>query len=87
MKSDKILPIDRPIPRYALRRDEAAASLGISQGTFDNWIRDGIMPSGTKVRGVVLWDVKQIENAWRALMEKQEEEQDDGLNPFDEAVA
>lgn len=34
------------IPRFALRRDEAAASLAISPTLFDNWVSEGKMPKG-----------------------------------------
>lgn len=72
------------IPRFALKRDEAAAALAISVGTFDNWIKDGLMPKGRKIRGNVLWDAEAVRDAWRKLMEG---EADDASNPFDEVVA
>lgn len=58
------------VPRFALRRSEAAASLGISDTLFDNWIRDGRMPKGRKIDGVVLWDTRKIAAAWDALAEE-----------------
>ena len=42
------------LPRFALRRDEVAASLAISPSRFDNWRQDGLMPAGRKIGGVVL---------------------------------
>ena len=33
-----------PIPRVALRPRESAKSIGVSQGTFDGWIRNGLLP-------------------------------------------
>jgi len=72
------------LPRFALKRDEAAAALAISVGTFDNWIKDGLMPKGKKIRGNVLWDAESVRNAWHKLIES---EDGDGTNPFDEVVA
>lgn len=69
------------IPRFALRRPEAAASLGISEGLFDNWVKEGRMPKGRKIDGVVLWDTRQVAAAWDSLI-------DEGVraNPFDRVV-
>lgn len=72
------------LPRFALKRDEAAASLAISVGTFDAWVRDGLMPKGRKIRGNTLWDAEAVREAWRSLIDG---EIDDGSNPFDEVVA
>jgi predicted DNA-binding transcriptional regulator AlpA len=55
------------IPRFALRRSEAAASLGISPTLFDEWVHDGLMPEGRKIRGVVLWDTNEIRECWQEL--------------------
>lgn len=74
------------IPRFALRRDEAAASLAISPSTFDSWIKRGYMPEGRSVGGVTLWDTNKLREAWDRLQDAQEEE-DDGDNPFDGVVA
>ena len=41
------------LPRFALRREEAAASLGVSPTKF--------------VDGVVLWEVQEISEAWDRL--------------------
>lgn len=60
------------IPRFALRRDEAAASLAISPSTFDNWIGEGKMPKGRKIGGVTLWDAESIRTAWLNLADIEE---------------
>lgn len=75
----------RPIPCFALRRQEAAASLGISASLFDNWVDQGFMPKGTKVGGVVRWDTEQIRAAWQALVESGAANPKD--NPFDGVIA
>jgi predicted DNA-binding transcriptional regulator AlpA len=75
-------PRDLSLPRFALRRDEVAASLAVSTTKFDEWVADGRMPKGRKIDGVVLWDVQEIREAWERLR--------DGLhlkNPFDGVVA
>ena len=73
------------LPRFALRRDEAAASLAISPASFDVWVANGIMPRGKKVRGVMLWDAERIRMAWLELVEADEPEPD-SANPFDHMV-
>lgn len=71
------------IPRFAVRREEAAASLGISPTLFDCWVNDGKMPRGRKIGGVVLWDTEAIRECWARLRDSE----DDGSNPFDDTVA
>lgn len=73
------------IPRFALRRDEAAASLAISPSTFDNWVGEGRMPKGRKIGGVTLWDAESIRSAWLNLAEI-EDEQPDSNNPYEGIV-
>ncbi|TFV41368.1 XRE family transcriptional regulator [Bradyrhizobium niftali] len=70
-------------PRFAMRRDEAAASVAVSPSKFDEWVKDGRMPKGRKIDGVVLWDVGQVREAWEALRDNPADER----NPFDEVVA
>lgn len=72
------------IPRLALRKEEAAASFGISSGLFDKWIKDGLMPVGRKIGGVVLWDADELGNAWLTLRDG---ESKSANNPFDGVVA
>ena len=70
------------IPRFALRREEAAASLGVSTTKFQVWCDSGRMPKGRKIDGVVLWDTGEVLEAWERLR--------DGAyskNPFDGVVA
>lgn len=73
---------DRIVPRLALRRHEAAESLGISATLFDRWIKEGKMPKGLKVDGVVLWAWRDLCEAWDRLCDN-----DNGPNPFDGVVA
>lgn len=72
---------EQTLPRFALRRDEAAACLSVSPTTFDKWVADGRMPKGRKVDGLTLWDTEEIRDHWIALR--------DGAfarNPLDDRV-
>jgi len=75
------------IPRFALRRSEAAASLGISPGHFDLWVAEKKMPEGHKVGRIVLWNAESVRSAWLAIIELETESRpDEGENPFDHMV-
>jgi predicted DNA-binding transcriptional regulator AlpA len=77
-------PRESSLPRFALRRDEAAASLGVSVTKFDEWCGDGRMPKGRKIDGVVLWDTEEIRDAWNRLKDG---ENAPCNNPFNKVVA
>lgn len=72
------------IPRFALRRDEAAAALAISPSLFDIWVKEKKMPAPRRIGGVVLWDAEAVRAAWSHLCDG---EADDGKNPFDGITA
>ncbi|MBB5044036.1 helix-turn-helix transcriptional regulator [Shinella fusca] len=74
------------LPRFALRRGEAAAALAISPGTFDSWIENGRLPKGKRIDGVVVWDVERLRDAWLRLYEADNHLDGDDGNPFDELV-
>ena len=76
-------PRDLSIPRFALRRDEAAASVGVSITKFGEWEADGRMPKGRKIDGVVLYDTQEIFDAWRRLRDGEFT----STNPFDGVTA
>lgn len=78
----RLSPRDLSLPRFALRRDEAAAALAVSTTKFDEWVADGRMPKGHKIDGVVLWDTEEVREAWERLRDGQHSH-----NPFDEVVA
>jgi predicted DNA-binding transcriptional regulator AlpA len=80
----KSSPRDASLPRFALKRDEAAASLAISPSLFDVWVKDGRMPKSHKVGGVVLWDTQEIREHWIKLRDGDADLDD---NPFDSVVA
>ncbi|WP_244597924.1 MULTISPECIES: XRE family transcriptional regulator [Afipia] len=82
MSRTTLTPRDLSLPRFALRRDEAAAAMAVSATKFDEWVAVGKMPVGRKIDGVVLWDVQEIHEAWRQMRDG-----DIGHNPFDRIVA
>jgi predicted DNA-binding transcriptional regulator AlpA len=67
------------LPRFALRHDEVAASVAVSPTLFDKWVREGRMPKGRKIGGVVLWDTQEVYDHWIALRDGDTESK----NPFD----
>lgn len=73
------------IPRFGMRRDEAAASLSISPSTFDVWVKEGKMPRGRKIGAMVFWDTEEIRTAWRQLLDADHD--GDTPNPFDAGAA
>jgi predicted DNA-binding transcriptional regulator AlpA len=82
MSSATLSPRDLSLPRFALRRDEAAASVAVSTTKWDEWVADGRMPRGRKIDGVVLWDTQEVREAWERLRDGQHSK-----NPFDGVVA
>jgi len=54
-------------PRRGLRREEAAAYIGISPTKFDDWVVRQVMPKPKRQDGVVLWDVLKLDEAFDAL--------------------
>jgi hypothetical protein len=75
-------PRDLSLPRFALRRDEAAASVAVSPTKWDEWVNDGRMPKGRKIDGVVLWCTQEVFEAWERMKGG-----DRADNPFDRVVA
>jgi predicted DNA-binding transcriptional regulator AlpA len=82
MSRSSLSPRDLSLPRFALRRDEAAASLAISETTFDKWVELKRMPSGHKIDGVMLWDTQEIREYWNRLKDGPA-----ANNPFDSVTA
>ena len=56
-------------PPRALRADRAAAYLSMAQSTFLKLVKDGDLPPGMHVGGMVLWDRLELDAAvddWKA---------------------
>lgn len=72
-------------PRFALRRDEAAAAFSMSPTSFDKLVADGRFPKGYRIGAMVLWDVEQLRRHWQAIISAESDAET--ANPFDEVVA
>lgn len=57
----------RPVPRRGLRREEAAAYVGISPSKFDQAVAAGRMPPPRTLDGCVIWDVRELDERFDAL--------------------
>lgn len=55
------------VPR-GLSRAEAAAYIGVSPGTFDKLISDGLMPKPGSIRARKVWDRVAVDAAFTDLM-------------------
>jgi predicted DNA-binding transcriptional regulator AlpA len=75
------------LPRFAVRRDEAAATVGVSPSKFDDWVKQKRMPAPVRVDGVTLWDLEAVWQAWVTMRDSASPPADDGPNPFDNLVA
>ncbi|MFD1330730.1 helix-turn-helix transcriptional regulator [Methylopila musalis] len=50
-----------------LRRDDAAAYIGVSPSKFDALVSDGRMPQPFRIDGCVVWDLRKLDMAFDAL--------------------
>lgn len=62
---DFVLPLSLP-PR-GLRREEAAAYIGVSPALFDEMIKEGSMPRPKRIRSRTVWDRHKLDLAFSAL--------------------
>ena len=60
----RALPFDCP---RGLNRAEAARYVGVSPGTFDKLVSDGLMPKPKRVRTRLIFDREAIDLAFSAL--------------------
>lgn len=60
----------RPVPRRGLRRAEAATYVGVSPSKFDDLVDDRRMPAPRVLDGCMVWDVREIDDAFDALPRK-----------------
>lgn len=56
-----------------MRRDDAAAYVGVSPTKFDDWVARGIMPGPKRQDGVKVWDRIALDVAFDALPDEVEE--------------
>jgi excisionase family DNA binding protein len=64
-------PLPFACPR-GLSRTEAARYVGVSPGTFDKLVADGLMPRPKQVRSRLVFDREAIDLAFSALGEEGE---------------
>lgn len=63
-------------PPRALRADRAAAYLSISKSAFLKLVESGVLPVGIHVGGMVLWDRLELDAAFEALKEDDDDHTD-----------
>ena len=64
------------LPPRGLSREEAAAYIGLSAGTFDKLVGEGRMPKPIHVRGRRLWDSRALDQSFDALGDNAESVED-----------
>lgn len=65
-----VVPFRHPVPRIALREQEAAAAFGVSLGTFRTLIGEGKMPKPTYISPrIPLWDLDKLRESWAVLQD------------------
>ncbi len=57
---------------FGLGMSEAAASVGVSAGTFRTMVNDKLMPQPRMLRGRHVWDVDELRAAFKALPHESE---------------
>jgi predicted DNA-binding transcriptional regulator AlpA len=68
---------NRAYPPRGMRREAAAAYIGLGVTKFDELVADGRMPKPKRVDGCVIWDRFQLEAAFTDLPD------DKPANPLD----
>jgi predicted DNA-binding transcriptional regulator AlpA len=74
------LPLSLP-PR-GLRREEAAAYVGVGVSLFDQMVADGRMPKPKRINGAVVWDRLALDRAFDALPGGDDAESKDPYGSF-----
>jgi len=64
-----------------LRREQAAAYLGISPSKLDDLVRSGRMPKGKRIDGCVIWDRNSLDEAFDVISAEPEQ------NEWDEVLS
>lgn len=82
MNQHRPQPIDlaRPLPRLALRPQEAADCIGVSLTTWLTLVEEGRMPKPVRIGRICLYDMEAVRNCWLALRDGDAEDKPD---PFD----
>ncbi len=74
MSMNRSLPFDCP---RGLSRIDAAAYIGVSPGTFDSFVKEGRMPKPTRLRNRLVWDRVELDSAFNAFGETNDNDNND----------
>lgn len=66
----------RKIEPRGLRREDAAAYVGVSTTKFDEWVDRHVMPAPKRIDRVVVWDRLELDAAFDALRDAVPEAED-----------
>jgi predicted DNA-binding transcriptional regulator AlpA len=66
-------PLPASLPPRGLRREAAAAYIGVSPATFDTMVDDGRMPSPKAINARRVWDRHKLDEAFDELTEAERE--------------
>lgn len=76
---DKGRTLPPSLPPRGLRREEAAAYIGVSPTLFDEMVSDGRMPKPKRINARTVWDIRRLDLAFDAIGGDEEK------NPWDDA--
>jgi predicted DNA-binding transcriptional regulator AlpA len=71
MKKETI-QLDHSLPKRGLSRAEAAYYIGVGTSKFDEMVKDARMPAPKRIDGRVVWDRRQIDEAFELLSDGNE---------------
>lgn len=60
-------PVALSVWPAGLRRERAAAYIGVSPSKFDDWVTRGLMPKAKRLDSVVLWLRRELDDALDGL--------------------
>jgi excisionase family DNA binding protein len=66
-KQPRHIPLPLSLPPRGLRREEAAAYIGVSASTFDKMIAEGRMPKPKRFGDRTIWDRHALDQAFEML--------------------
>jgi len=59
--------LDSSYPPRGMRADRAAAYLDMSLSSFHRLVEDGTIPAGVPIKGMVVWDRRDLDDAFDDL--------------------
>lgn len=79
-------PVILNMTKLGYRRAEAAAFVGVSASKFDELVKDGRMPAGHRIDGVVIWRGDELLSAFNRLTGREDAGDVSGQDAWDKAV-